>query len=105
MKLEEGLTKENFWNELYKAYPQGTQVFCEWIDEYKKACNWNDLFRDHLNADAKFSSPKFHDLPYDMQLGIWIRFRRDMGFYHVDDDLPENLRESITHVVKMIQED
>jgi len=62
MKIEESLTKENFWNEIETKYPNAFKIFTDWIDKYKKAVDWNDLFRDHLNADAKFASPKFHDI-------------------------------------------
>ena len=37
------LTKENFWNKLYKKYTSEVQVFCEWFDLYKVQNNWSDL--------------------------------------------------------------
>lgn len=40
----ENLNKENFWDELYKKYPKGMKVFCDWIDEYKKQNNWDEFF-------------------------------------------------------------
>jgi len=95
MKLQESLTKENFWNALYQEYPKGTQVFCDWIDEYKKEVEWDLL----IGYDVKF-----HNLPHAMQLGIWVFFLQDMGFWMVDDELPENLRENITNTVKLIEQ-
>jgi len=106
MKVQESLTKDNFWNELTKSYPLGTKVFYDWIDEYKKAVNWQDLFRDHLNADAKFSSPKFHNLPHAMQLGIWIFFLDEIGIIYYYDDLADSgLKEHITQTMKLIEID
>lgn len=56
------LTKENFWNELKEKYPNAVDEFCLWIDDYKADVNWKDLFSD----------AKFHDMPFDMQIGILI---------------------------------
>lgn len=65
----EKLTKENFWNALYEKYSE-VQVFCDWIDEYKKRVGWNgQLFDNVLRA-----APKFHDLPIAMQWGIFQQF-------------------------------
>lgn len=82
MKVKKPLTKENFWDDLYKEFPVQTQVFCDWIDEYKKAVDWNRLFNEfswvepeaesETNPDRK--APKFHDLPHAMQMGICIEF-------------------------------
>lgn len=86
MNLPTTLTKENFWNGMMGQYPLATKMFCDWIDEYKKAVNWDFLFNGgvekahyseiqcHWSSAGKTASPKFHDLPYDMQVGIWIRF-------------------------------
>jgi len=66
------LNKENFFNELTEKYPIAMKKFCDWIDEYKKSVNWNHLFGNdvrHISLHVKF-----HDLPYDMQSGIIIRF-------------------------------
>ncbi len=65
MELTQTLTKENFWNEVMEKYPKATKQFCDWIDEYKNAVSWNDLFR---------GPAKYHDLPYAMQYGIWIEY-------------------------------
>lgn len=80
----EVLTKENFWNDLYDAYPEAMRVFCEWIDEYKKRVNWDTLFADNIRVgDSSLlrstipkgtRAPKFHEIPVAMQLGIWSQF-------------------------------
>ena len=77
MENEKGLTKENFFNELYEKYPKAMQIFCNWIDEYKKSVNWNELFNDGKAwAGGVTKSPKFHELPYAIQNGIWIEFAK-----------------------------
>jgi hypothetical protein len=65
MKIIQNLTKENFWNRMMEQYPNATKKFCDWIDEYKVSVNWAILF------GAKI---KFHDLPYEMQVGIWFSY-------------------------------
>lgn len=84
--MKENLNKENFWNELYVKYPSGVQVFCDWIDRYKHNNSWNKLFNGRLDLaswneneeqwvySGSSDAPKFHDLPYAMQIGIWIEF-------------------------------
>ena len=61
----DNLGKENFWNEMEEIYPFAVDVFKGWIDRYKKAIGWNELFVDKV---------KFHDLPYEMQMGMMNRF-------------------------------
>ena len=77
----DSLTKENFWNELYAQYPSEMEVFCKWIDEYKKRVNWNQLFNSDSNwqdSNGKnATSPKFHEIPIAMQLGIFAHFLAD----------------------------
>jgi len=97
MEITESLTKENLWNDLYKAYPKGTQVFCDWIDEYKKAANWGEVLGSHI---------KFHDLPHAMQMGIWILFLAQNGFLFYFDDIEEfGLAYSIRQQIKVIEID
>lgn len=82
MNLQQTLTKENFWNEIYSKYPNATKLFCDWIDEYKKAVNWQVLFNPHFKVVEEttqiHSTPKFHDLPHAIQQGIWIEFANDI---------------------------
>jgi hypothetical protein len=105
MQLEETLTKENFWNGMMEKYPKATKSFCDWIDEYKKAVNWDKLFNPHYNTSnirragngeitsIDYSAPKYHDLPYAMQYGIWIEYCRQ----HLSDyfEQPEHIAETI----------
>lgn len=61
----DNLGKENFWNEMREIYPYSVDVFCKWIDGYKEKVGWKMLFGPDV---------KFHDLPYEMQMGIMNRF-------------------------------
>lgn len=73
----ENLTKENFWNDLQERYPEKMKEFCDWIDEYKKENNWNSLFKPlpgYTGGAVGFKYPKYHDLPFAMQVGIFIQF-------------------------------
>lgn len=65
LKYPASLTKENFWNELQKKYPKQMEVFCKWIDDYKKRVEWDMIFT---------SNRKFHDIPIAMQIGILMEF-------------------------------
>jgi hypothetical protein len=59
------LNKENFWNEMHIVYPGAVNLFYKWIDEYKDAINWDQFFKPGI---------KFHDIPYEFQMGIMNRF-------------------------------
>lgn len=61
----ENLGKKNFWDQMEKKYPMAVDVFKKWIDGYKKKVNWGILFSDGI---------EFHDIPYEMQMGIMNRF-------------------------------
>lgn len=63
--MKDNLTKEGFWDALYEMYPDAMQEFCDWIDEYKAENGWADLFKDGI---------KYHHLPIEMQIGLWIAF-------------------------------
>jgi hypothetical protein len=108
--IEETLTKPNFWDELYAKYPKGTQIFCKWIDAYKKEVGWNQLFNsdsEYQNAAGKNApAPKFHDLPHAMQMGIWFAFMRDRGGcqWTIEDMFSYDLREDIAETVMQILE-
>ena len=109
MKKLENLTKENFWNDLQAKYPKGMKVFCDWIDEYKKANDWNMLFNsdsEYQNAAGKNApAPKYHDLPLSMQMGIWIEFVVDRGGceFEIEDMFKFDLREEITEYIIMLE--
>jgi hypothetical protein len=100
-------TKENFWNELYTAFPEGTQIFCDWMDRYKANNNWNELFNSDSNwqdANGKNAlAPKFHNLPYAMQLGIWIEFViENTPEWEIENMSKYDLREDISEYVKHV---
>lgn len=61
----QNLTKEGFFNELYALYPDAVEKFCKWIDAYKEEVKWKELFAPGV---------KFHDIPFEMQLGIMKRY-------------------------------
>src|SRR5690348_13649413 len=63
------LSKENFWNETQLTFPNATRYFLEWIDAYKAAIGWDTLF----------PGLKFHDMPYAVQVGIWIEYNTQRG--------------------------
>lgn len=101
MNKLENLTKENFWNDLKVKYPLGVQAFCDWVDEYKKVNNWDELFNegDSDGDDSYYrKSPKYHDLPLAFQLGIFAEFILTYGL----DPEPKFIAISITDIQVMI---
>lgn len=72
----ENLNKENFFDRMTALYPGGMQVFHGYVDAYKKQVNWDDLFNsNYQNAEGKNApAPKFHEIPYEMQIGILLKF-------------------------------
>jgi len=112
MELEQSLTKENFWNEMMDKYPHATKMFCDWIDEYKKAVGWDALFGAYEtkpNGKVVYSriAPKFHDLPNAMQLGIWIVFVTNIKgglIYSIGNFLKFNLRKEIESFFEKVLE-
>ncbi len=76
MSNTEGLTKENFFNEMMQKYPLAMKDFCNWVDEYKQKNDWGNLFNFGTPHYAKqgWHNTKFHDLPLAMQMGIWNEY-------------------------------
>ncbi len=79
------LNRVQFFDPLHEKCPASVDVFCKWIDKYKKAAGWNKLFNSDSNwqdSDGKNApAPKFHDLPWEMQFGILLNFFSDtIGF-------------------------
>lgn len=74
----DNLNKENYFNEMTERYPVAMKKFNDWIDGYKKEVNWNIVFNSYSEYQNRFGknaiAPKFHDLPFDMQKGIIVRF-------------------------------
>lgn len=66
------LNKENFFNKMNEKYPVAMKKFCLWIDEYKKKNDWEILFGNRFKA--KHEQVKYHDLPLEMQITIWMVF-------------------------------
>jgi len=88
--MAENLTKENCFNAIYAKYPKAMDIFCKWVDKYKLENEFDILF----NAGMKFRSgsveskaPKFHELPYAFQLGMWIEFVSEQGGCEYEIDL------------------
>ena len=108
MKIEESLTKENFWNEIETKYPNAFKIFADWIDEYKKEVKWNYFFgAGHKNYNDFHGAPKFHDIPHAMQLGIWLAFIKDTTepCYMIPDLHSYNLNEWILGYMDNKEED
>lgn len=75
-KLED-LSKINFWDGVKVLYPKTMVYFNLWIDGYKKDNDWDMLFNQ--NKFTNTLSPKFHDLPFAMQFGIFTHFLAEQG--------------------------
>lgn len=102
MNLSTTLTKENFWNAIMEQYPKATNEFCKWIDEYKKAIEWDYLFANGLARKIKF-----HHIPYAMQQGIWFEFcnqNLDKYFEQVEYGYSGDLEEDIKTVFAEIED-
>jgi len=68
-RASDNLNKADFWDHIYAKYPKATDHFCKWIDAYKEAQGWDNIFG---------SSIKFHDVPLAMQMGIFVTYYFDM---------------------------
>jgi hypothetical protein len=116
MKVKQTLTKENFWDGMTVRFPKAMKLFCQWIDDYKAAVEWETLF-NHCGlvyiADARGNktttierpAPKFHEIPYAMQQGIWIEFAKDLfnrfgvgSDYDYLMDLAEDVQETFVQI-------
>jgi hypothetical protein len=80
------LTKETFWNELIAKYPELMDEFKLFIDEYKKRVSWPDLIGSYI---------KYHDLPVELQVGVFIQWTMQRGSIN-------NFMDG-THVISMDQ--
>jgi len=78
------LNKQSFWNEVLNANPKAAELFLRFIDKYKVDNDWYQLFNAHTTfikshypgGDNKIEifTPKYHELPVAMQLGIFMEF-------------------------------
>lgn len=118
MNLTQPLTKENFWDATMKQFPKATKEFCQWIDKYKEAVNWNGIFGEHETRDTDTGkivscgfAPKFHNIPYAMQQGIWIEFVNqnlhqyfEQPEYSYSGDLEEDIKTVFSEIEEFIGE-
>jgi hypothetical protein len=96
------LTKENFWNELAEYHPSAMDAFCKWIDEYKKRVDWSHLF--YTPHTPQNRDIKFHDLPIEMQVGIFFQFTIEHGGGDSNQLLNDNIVCSMQDFVQAIRE-
>lgn len=80
------MTKEALWNEIKILYPNHFEIFSQWIDKYKTRVNWLELFNEKtihspVNGfeSVALHAPKFHELPAEMQAGIFVAYVRECG--------------------------
>lgn len=66
----EKLTKENFFDELQAKHPLAMAGFYKWIDGYKIRVSWGLMFQPSI---------KFHDLPFEMQEGVIMKWARELA--------------------------
>lgn len=74
------LTQENFFDEMQRRFPAGTQMFMDWFGSYRDRVGWHALFNsdsDYQNSQGKNAPvPRFEQLPHAMQMGIYLEFLR-----------------------------
>lgn len=86
----EPLTKENFWDQLEALNPLEMHRFKEWVNKYKTDHELDKLFNAKIECFEYYSTcggqtianrkrstsvaPKFHDLPFAFQIGIFQQF-------------------------------
>ena len=113
MNIDKTLTKEGFWNSMMERFPLSMKLFCKWIDDYKEAVKWTNLFNEHSleSAPVTIKAPKFHEIPYEMQQGIWICFCNNTlhKFYEQPEynyrfDLEEDIKEVFSELESIIKE-
>jgi len=117
MKISQPLTKEMFWDEIEATFPKSMKLFLKWIDEYKEAVCWNGLFGEHETKNngrtvCSGRAPKFHEIPYEMQQGIWIKFAMyitneyfEQSEYEYSFDLEEDIKMVFGEIEPLIDED
>ncbi len=93
------INKENFFNVMMKEYPDATQRFCDWIDNYKSEVGWINLFYDNGEEGIKF-----HDIPYEMQKGIIERFVKETTNQDIICFTKEGLLRDFTRILEHLQD-
>lgn len=96
------LTKDNFWDRMKEQYPKAMDKFLKYIDQYKIDNNWDSLFQgdktlgEHTYYKTE-PSPKFHELPVAMQIGIFDQWQSSLetteeaAFYNIQVFIEETL--------------
>ena len=91
--------EENFWVDMHREYPKAMTLFGSWIDCYKETHRWNRM----VNNDYKY-----HDLPFEMQIGIFIGFVREVmhdRYGEVVDLGTENWNDYMESFLIQVEED
>jgi len=114
----ETLTKENFWNEMEQKYPKAMKHFQNWIDGYKRANYWSNLFNEgiswHWNGVGEqiTEAPKYHELPIAMQFGIFAQYYSEFclqqewlynqpGLYNLSRGVDEMMKQWIATAIEV----
>lgn len=92
---EENLSKMNFWDDCKRLYPKATADFCDWIDNYKKKVNWDFLFKGELI--------KFHDIPFEMQIGIIMRYFQGNSLIRPSNINPNDKHDIISWICEQFE--
>jgi hypothetical protein len=107
--MKQTLTKENFWDGMTVRFPKAMKLFGQWIDNYKMSVDWPRLFNSR--SQDMGIAPKFHQLPYAMQQGIWIEFAKDIfdklpvkSEYNYRKDLVEDVQETFEWIEPLLNE-
>lgn len=91
------LNKENFWDEMEEKYPAAMHVFKGWIDLYKKEVKWDELFGEDI-----LDPVKFHDIPFDMQVGILMRFSSEIFHGSQPKMTPEDVKPMVQQTLEKL---
>jgi len=92
------LNKENFWDEMEEKYPAAIHVFKGWIDLYKKEVHWSQMFNDEMLAGPF----EFEDLPFDMQVGILMRFSSEIFHGSNPNMTPEDIKPMVQQTLEKL---
>lgn len=94
----ENINKENFFNGIKDQYPLAHHLFLAWIDEWKKSVGFNYLVNPafesrHISGHAETrltadTPTKFHDLPFDMQYGVFVKFLTSCHYREFKLEMP-----------------
>lgn len=73
------------WDVLTDRYPIAVEHFKKYIDDYKGKVIWDQIFDPNYSYNKKhnlptnLNSPKFHNLPIELQVGVVIMFISEMN--------------------------